>query len=79
MAFTPQGLFEKGMVLTTDKYTKEFLNHLVTACDAADVIDYETKIDMEYETEKKPLSSQSLEQGKVSQKKTRGRPRKNPR
>lgn len=77
MAITQQGLFDKGMVLTTDKYTVEFLNHLVTACNAADVIDYETKIDMEYEPVKKPLSTQSLAQANRSPKKTHGKHKKN--
>lgn len=76
MAITPQGLFDKGMILTTDKYSEEFLDHLVTACNAADVIDYETKVDEDYEVKKKPPSTQLSEQGNHSQKKTRGRPGK---
>lgn len=76
MAITPLGTFDAGVILTTDKYSSELLNHLVTDCNAADVIDYETKIDADYEPVKKPPSTLSLEPANHSQKKTRGRPRK---
>lgn len=78
MAFTQSGMFDKGNILSTEKgesfdgkaYPVEFLNHLVQGANAADMLDYETKVDMEYEPIKKPLSSQSLPQAKVSPERT---------
>jgi len=78
MAFTQSGMFDKGNILSTDKsesfdgkaYSKDFLNHLVDAANAAERLDYETKIDMGYEPVKKPLSTQSLPQDKALQPKT---------
>ena len=87
MAFTQQGMFEPPAILSTDRnestdrkaYHPDFLNHLVDQANAAERLDYETKIDPEYETQKKPqenstgLSTQSLPQGKALPSKTRGR------
>ncbi len=67
---TPYGSFGVGDVLNDDSYPKEFLEHLVNDCNAAEFLDYETKIDMEYEPVKKPLSLPLSEQGKVLTKKT---------
>lgn len=41
---TAYGSFDKGQILTDDKYPKEFLRHLVYDCNAAEVLDYETKV-----------------------------------
>ena len=73
---TPYGMFEKGAILTSEKYPEPFLVHLVEDCGAAEWMDYDTKIDEDYEVKKKPLSSQSLPPDKASPKRTRGRPRK---
>ena len=76
MAMTPNGIFEKDMILTDARYPVAFLNHLVNDCNAAEVIDYETKIDDKYEVKKNPQSLPLSQPDKVSQKKTRGRPKK---
>ena len=72
MAFTPYGVMEKGTILTDAKLPKEFLIHLVEEAGAAEYMEkdsYKTKV-IEVEAVKKPLSSQSLPQAKVSRKKT---------
>jgi len=46
-----------------------YMNHLVDDCNAAERLDYETKVDV-VEVKKKPLSSQSLPPAKASRKKT---------
>lgn len=67
---TPFGSFDNGKILTDEKYTKVFLNHLIEA-GAAQRIDketYETKI-VEVEAVKKNPSSPSLQPAKASRKK----------
>jgi len=66
---TPFGDFSVGDVLDDTKYPIKFLNHLVDDCNAAERLDYSTKVDEDYEAKKKPLSSQSLPPVKVSRKK----------
>lgn len=75
---TPHGSFSVGDELDDTKYPESFLLHLVNDCNAADFIDYETKVDTEYKIKKKPQSSQSSQQGKASPKPT-AKPRKNKR
>lgn len=70
MAFTPYGALEKGQILESNKYPEEFLTHLVEDANAADRIDYETKVDDAIEVKKKTLSSQSLPPAKASRKPT---------
>lgn len=68
---TPSGSFDNGQILTDKNHTKEFLTHLVDA-NAAEYMEkdsYETKI-VEVEAVKKPPSSPSSQQDKVSKKKT---------
>ena len=67
---TPYGSFDHGQILDDLKYPTEFLLHLVNEAGAADLIDYETKIDHDFIAKKKPQSSQSLQQGKALRKKT---------
>jgi len=68
---TPYGSFSDGQVLSDDKFSREFLSHLVNDAGAADLIEYETKVVEDYEPVKKPQSSRSSQPGKASQKKTR--------
>ncbi len=44
MAFTQSGMFDKGQVLTDKQYSKEFMLHLVNEANAAEIIEYDTKI-----------------------------------
>lgn len=82
---TMYGDFSRGQIIDDTKYPKAFLMHLVHEAGAAELVELkidpplQTKIDPP--TEKKsvaPILSQSLPQDKVSQKPTRGRPRKQP-
>ncbi len=68
---TAHGSFDNGQILTDEKHSKEFLNHLIEAGAAycMDKETYETKV-VEVEAVKKPLSSQSLQPDKASGKKT---------
>ena len=83
---TPHGSFSRGNILSTEKnesfngqaYSAAFLNHLVDAAGAAERLEYETKVDQDFEQKKKPLSSQSLPPDKASPKKTRGPYKKKP-
>lgn len=69
---TPYGSFDKGQILTDQKYAPAFLAHLVDA-NAAEYMDkeaYLTKV-VEVEAVKKTTpSSPSLPQAKASRKKT---------
>jgi len=68
---TPYGSFNNGAIISDENYPIEFLNHLVDDCGAAErILDYDTKVDEGYEAKKKPPSSQLLQQGKASQRKT---------
>lgn len=64
---TTYGSFAVGDILNDQNYPCEFLHHLVDDCGAAEYLEYETKVDMEYEPVKKPRSLQSSEQGKASE------------
>jgi len=66
MAFTQQGVFDKGNVLTDKQYSKEFLLHLVNEANAADFIEYDTKIEKPLETkvETKPKQTRKKKKGK---------------
>ena len=68
---TPFGSFDNGQILTDDKHTKEFLNHLIEAGAAfrMDEEHYKTKV-IEVEAVKKSPSSPSLQPAKASRKKT---------
>ena len=68
---TPFGSFDNGQILTDEKHSKEFLNHLIEAGAACcmDKEAYETKV-IEVEAVKKPQSSPSSPQAKASRKKT---------
>lgn len=67
---TPFGHLSNGQIIGNDKYPEQFLRHLVEDANAADWLEYETKIDDTYEVKKKTQSSQSLEPVRASQKKT---------
>ena len=83
---TQFGSFNRGQILSTNKtesfdgkaYSTAFLEHLVTAAGAAERLDYETKVDQDFEPVKKPQSSQSLPPDKALPPKRRGRPRTRP-
>ena len=64
---TPYGNFRHGDILTDEKYPTEFLNHLIKEAGAADLLEYETKVDPE-PVKKSPQPLPSLEPGKASQK-----------
>jgi len=66
---TPYGDFTKGQILTDEQYPVAFLNHLVDDAGAAERLDYETKIDEDYEPVKKPRSTQSSQPARASRKK----------
>ena len=66
---TPYGSFSVNDELDDLKYPTEFLLHLVNDCGAADLIDYETKIDNEFEAKKKPQSLPLSEPVKALKKK----------
>ena len=71
MAFTPLGVFDKGQILTDEKYDKAFLTHLVKDAGAAEWIEkdsLETKV-VEVEVIKKPQSTPSSQPAKASKKK----------
>lgn len=65
---TPHGSFSHGQVIDDLKYPTEFLLHLVNDAGAADLIDYETKIDNDFVAKKKPQSSLSSQPDKASPK-----------
>lgn len=81
MAFTPFGVLEKGEILTTKRYPKDFLQHLVNDCGAAKVLDYETKVEtieqkvIAPELDKKKELSQSSPVVQVSHRQTLTRSR----
>lgn len=67
---TPYGNLTQGQIIGDDKYPVAFLRHLVEDANAADWLEYETKIDDTYEVKKKTQSSPLLEPAKVSPKPT---------
>jgi hypothetical protein len=69
MAFTQQGMFDKGQVLTDKQYSKAFLLHLVNDANAADMFEYETKIEQPVETKvEQPIKQKKKK--KVKRKRT---------
>jgi len=69
---TPYGSFDKGQILTDQKYPTAFLIHLVEQAGAAEYMDkeaYLNKIDDVVEIKKKAPSSPSLQPAKASRKK----------
>jgi len=70
---TQFGSFSHGQVIDDLKYPTEFLLHLVNEAGAADLIDYETKIDNNVQVKKKVESSPSSQPAKASPKPTASR------
>lgn len=62
--------FELNQELSSPRYSEDMLRHLLDI-GAAFPIDYETKVDEGYEPAKKPQSTPSSLQGKVSPRQTR--------
>lgn len=54
MVFTQKGVFNPGDELTDNDFSKEFMLHLVNEANAADMLEYETKIEQITETKVKP-------------------------
>jgi len=75
---TPYGSFDKGKVLTTEKYPESFLRHLVDDCGAAEYIEVkmETPV-IENKMVKKPVPvNKAITNASLPTKKKRGRPPK---
>lgn len=67
---TTYGDFSRGQIISDEHYPTAFLNHLVDDCGAAErLLEYETKIDEEYEAKKNIQSLPLSQPAKVLKKK----------
>lgn len=66
MVFTQKGVFNPGDELTEKDFSKEFMLHLVNEANAADMLEYETKVEQPVETKVEPKKKKK----KVKKKRT---------